>query len=307
MLLPTYLLGAVVTVSSLLTKVSADPANVTTVQAFLDCLKYHNATDYAYYVTPQGYLTLSSLSGVNADADIDKTAFRVCNQLFGLGFYASFDLGFRRYYDAGLLNSIEDVSGEDLVNEGMIMRESPYSATDVATNTSVVNQYRTVAENIGYNQTEIESLINTNSSDYNINLVKRTTYYEAYATDSDTICANCDYGLFEQSTCYDHASSYQSARLGINGCGYVTGNFYPHHRCPGVDGKEVSAWYGVMSECVGDRPVYSWQADCTDNSCYKYIVDGLACPLVGLVSVAYYFGLLNGNDWGACVSNSCNM
>ena len=144
---------------------------------------------------------------MNADADIDKTAYHICNQLFGLGFYLSFDLGFSRYYDSGLLNSIENVSGEDLVNEGVIMRESLYSATDVAANTSVVNQYRTVAENIGYNQTEIESLINTNTSGYNTNLLSRTTYYEAYATDSDSTCANCNYGLFEQSTNYDHSSS----------------------------------------------------------------------------------------------------
>ena len=65
----------------------------------------------------------------------------------------------------------------------------------------------------------------------------------------------------------------------------------------------MSAWCGVMSECVGDRPVYFWQADC----CYNYIVDGLACLLVGLVNVTYYFGLSNGNDWSACVSNSCSV
>lgn len=181
-------------------------------------------------MTLQGYLNLSSLSGVNADADIDKTAYRIYNQLFGFGFYASFNLRFRRYYDSGLLNNIENVSGEDLVNEGVIMRESLYIATDVAANTSVVNQYRTVAENIGYNQTEIESLISTNASGYNTHLLRRTTYYEAYATDSDATSANRNYELFEQSTSYDHSSSYQPARLGINSCGYVTSNFYPHHR-----------------------------------------------------------------------------
>ncbi|ODQ47010.1 hypothetical protein PICMEDRAFT_10051 [Pichia membranifaciens NRRL Y-2026] len=139
-----------------------------------------------------GYLNLSSLSGVNADADIDKTAYRIYNQLFGFGFYASFNLRFRRYYDSGLLNNIENVSGEDLVNEGVIMREFLYSATHVAANTSVVNQYRTVAENIGYNVTEIVSLINTNTSGYNTDLLRRITYYEVYATDSDTSCANFD-------------------------------------------------------------------------------------------------------------------
>lgn len=106
-------------------------------------------------------------------------------------------------------------------------------------------------------------------------------------------------------------SSYTSPRMGLSGCGYVTGVFFPHHECyggqSGTGGARVSAWYGVMSECVHDRPVYSWQGDCSSNSCYGYLFNDIACHLVALVQVAVYFGILGNHDWGSCINaNSCS-
>lgn len=93
-------------------------------------------------------------------------------------------------------------------------------------------------------------------------------------------------------------SSFQSVRSSTGGCGYIQTVFFPHYDCQGTDGKVVAAWYGQLSRCVSEQPTYSWQGDCQENSCYKYLLEDLACPLVSLLQVAYYFGLLRGHDWG---------
>ena len=99
---------------------TATPANPKLLQAFLDCLKFNNATNYGIAVENNGYLSLAS---INTDLPTTSTPFRICDKMFGLGFYASFDLDYHKFHDGENLKSIENFTGDQLVEMGVVSRD----------------------------------------------------------------------------------------------------------------------------------------------------------------------------------------
>lgn len=99
---------------------TATPANPKLLQAFLDCLKFNNATNYGLSVEDNGYLSLAPL---NPQLTTNSTPYRICDQMFGLGFYASFDHGCHTYHDGDNLKDIETVTGDQLVEMGVVSRD----------------------------------------------------------------------------------------------------------------------------------------------------------------------------------------
>ncbi|GMM46486.1 hypothetical protein DAPK24_030610 [Pichia kluyveri] len=99
---------------------NASPANPKLLQAFLDCLKFNNATNYGLSVENNGYLSLAPL---NPQLPANSTPFRICDPMFGLGFYASFDNGYHTYHDGKNLKDIENFTGDQLVELGVVSRD----------------------------------------------------------------------------------------------------------------------------------------------------------------------------------------
>lgn len=184
---------------------AAEAANATFVKGFLDCLKFHNASDYGYNVNPAGFMTLTPLDNNTNYRSYDLTPYKACNHLFGLAIDVRFDFGFRTYHPDESITPLEGVTADALINEGLCARDLR-SSRDFSAAPPVNNATMAVmmAMSMGFNETEIEAGLGIPIANQTDLLAKRDTYYTVYATDEDKICNHCDYGMFYESTCYNH-------------------------------------------------------------------------------------------------------
>jgi hypothetical protein len=153
---------------------ATQPANVTIVAEFLDCLKIHNATDYGLNVTKKGHLTVAPLYHETPPNFVDMTPFSICNHLFGIGFYGSFWRGVHVYDPDAVLIPLEEVNAEILVGEGMIARESLPRPSNAAEYSDRLNSFLRIGENMGFDRSRLEEVIGTNFTGPRINSGKRS-------------------------------------------------------------------------------------------------------------------------------------
>lgn len=163
---------------TLINRIRAEPANIDVVQHFLDCLQFHNATDYAYKVTTEGELTFAPLLNTNFHADVDLKPFSVCNHIFGLGFYGSFDYGINAFDPSSDLKDIRGVNATDLIDEGLLARDdqnaTSFNTSDFDRNNRIT-QFVAVADSIGFNASEMSSVVGFDVTPHLTKLKKRDT------------------------------------------------------------------------------------------------------------------------------------
>lgn len=243
---------------------------------------------------------LAPINSTSNSADYDLSGFHACAQLFGLLFDVYVDFGQARYHPDAIMLPLEMAAADSIVTAGLEQKQHPginSTSNNNSSNAALVQNFYDIATDAGFNETELNRAIDGLNITKSVNIKKRDTYYEVYASDYDKTCANCDFGLFYESTCYSHAAPFASVRASAVTCSYMAFEAWPHHDCDNGDSAVRSSWPGTMSSCIGDRSIYSWQGDCSSNACYRYIIKNLKCPGVALEAMAYYFGYFGNKDW----------
>lgn len=140
--------------------------NETVVEAFLDCIAYHDENNLLYAVDSTGALVLTLPANAPSCGNEHKQAFSPCNQLFGLAFNISFEYG--RYIEDEVLDfqPISGVNAHDLAIQGLKAREV-YNVTNggASSNFTVFAAYLDYVRNAGYIEHQIMSVANVTLND----------------------------------------------------------------------------------------------------------------------------------------------
>lgn len=139
--------------------VSGAPANVAAVGEFLDCLRFHSATNYGYNVTSEGCLEIAPLEPTLKDVT-DRSSFSICNYLFGISFYCSFSSGASIYQPDLVFEPIDEADHNDLFNRGLIASVPLGPISDFEYFNNRFHNYMAIGGSMGFSDADLSNVVN---------------------------------------------------------------------------------------------------------------------------------------------------